>query len=187
MSVARVNIWGQFAGAVSWDTVSNTAAFEFNPAFLSKKWDIAPLKMPIAEALNGRSVFSFPHLNPLTYKGLPGMLADSLPDTYGNKIIDAWLAQQGRTSESFNPVERLCYTGKRGMGALEFEPVLKVTSDVSEALEVEHLLQLARMVLNQQTQMSGNLKTATSESLQQIISVASHLSTLSSAGRQKRM
>ncbi|HOB71710.1 MAG TPA: type II toxin-antitoxin system HipA family toxin, partial [bacterium] len=137
-----------------WNESSGSASFEFDRDFLRKGLDLSPLKMPIAEAENG-TVFSFPFLNPETFKGLPGLLADSLPDRFGNKVIDAWLAANGRTSESMNPIERLCYIGKRGMGALEFEPA--VMTEKSNPVEVEDLVKLAQEILSSRKDFEADL------------------------------
>ena len=144
-------------GAVLWDSDRGLASFEFEPSFLNKGLDPAPLAMPIDEARRGSAVFQFPGLARETFYGLPGMLADSLPDKYGNKIIDAWLARQGRTSESFSPVERLCYTGKRGMGALEFSPAIGDGANESVPVEVEELVRLAHLVIHERSQLDTSL------------------------------
>jgi serine/threonine-protein kinase HipA len=104
--------------------------------------------MPVGDAQRGKKVFSFPLLNPDTFKGLPGLLSDSLPDKFGNQIIDAWLAQQGKSSNDFNPVDRLCYIGKCGMGALEFEPASNGTVEKSNPIEIQELVKFAKEVLN---------------------------------------
>ncbi len=114
MTVAEVNLWGKTIGAVSWDDDQAIANFEYDPAFIESGREIAPLMMPLSD-----QIFSFPALARETFYGLPGLLADSLPDRFGNTLIDAWLARQGRNPGDFNSVERLCYTGIRGMGALE--------------------------------------------------------------------
>ena len=144
-------------GAVLWDSDRGLAFFEFEPSFLNKGLDLAPLTMPIDEARRGTSVFQFPGLAQETFYGLPGMLADSLPDRYGNKIIDAWLARQGRTPESFSPVERLCYTGRRGMGALEFSPVIGVGTNESVPVEVQELVRLAHLVIHERSRLNTSL------------------------------
>ena len=100
-------------------------------------------------------VYVFPDLPPKTFHGLPGLLADSLPDRFGNALIDAWLATQGRTSESFNAVERLCYTGARGMGALEFAPAIGPKPQQAKKIEIDALVKLASEVLSHRK----NLKT----------------------------
>lgn len=147
LTAAFINLWGKRVGAVAWDSQSAAASFEFEPSFLRTGWDIAPLTMPISRAA-GR-VFSFPELKNLsTFKGLPGLLADVLPDKFGNALINAWLAQQGRPPGDMNPVELLCFIGKRGMGALEFEPVEPRTADKSTKLEIDNLVTIADQMLS---------------------------------------
>jgi serine/threonine-protein kinase HipA len=125
MNTAFVTIWGELVGAVAWDEKTGVASFEYEPKFKKLNWDLSPLKMPIDGTKN---IFSFSELRKNkdsaldTFKGLPGLLADALPDKYGNQLINLWLSQQGRATESMNPVEMLCFMGSRGMGALEFEP-----------------------------------------------------------------
>jgi serine/threonine-protein kinase HipA len=154
--VAKVYLWNSLVGAVLWDPENDYARFEFDSEFLNRHLDIAPLRMPLDEILGGKRIFSFPELSKETYKGLPGLLADSLPDKFGNRLIDAWLARQGRDSDSFDPVERLCYTGKRGMGALEFEPAAHA-EDPSESIEVHNLVALAKEVLSERSDMKTNI------------------------------
>lgn len=153
---AYVELWDMRVGAVLWDSDRGLASFEFEPSFLNSGLDPAPLTMPIDEARRGRAVFEFPDLAYKTFYGLPGMLADSLPDKYGNNIINAWLARQGRTPESFSPVERLCYTGKRGMGALEFTPVIGDVANESVPVEVQELVRLAHKVIHERSQLDTN-------------------------------
>ena len=117
MTVAEVILWEKTIGAVSVDDVQGVASFEYDPAFVGSGRELAPLMMPLSD-----QIYSFPALARETFYGLPGLLADSLPDRFGNALIDAWLARQGRSPGDFNSVERLCYTGIRGMGALEFDP-----------------------------------------------------------------
>ena len=126
VDVASVSIWGMSAGAVAWDAGRGSASFEFEPSFLETGLDLSPLRMPAIQARQGRVVFSFPGLPRNTFMGLPGLLADSLPDNFGHMIIDQWIASRGRSSEDFSPVERLCYTGSRGMGALEFLSLIHI-------------------------------------------------------------
>ena len=144
-------------GAVLWDSDREVASFEFDPSFLNRGLDPAPLTMPIDEARRGPAIFEFQNLAHKTFYGLPGMLADSLPDKYGNNIINAWLARQGRTPESFSPVERLCYTGKRGMGALEFTPVIGDVTNESVPVEVQELVRLAHKVIHERSQLDTSL------------------------------
>ncbi|MEZ5504352.1 MAG: HipA N-terminal domain-containing protein [Halioglobus sp.] len=118
-TVAEVRLWGKTIGAVSLQDGEDVASFEYDAAFAQSGIQVAPIAMPLS-----RRVFRFPELASQTFLGLPGLLADSLPDRFGNALIDAWLASQGRPAHSFNAVERLCYTGERGMGALEFAPAI---------------------------------------------------------------
>lgn len=142
-SVAEVRLWGSRIGAVSLDEGAGVAAFAYEPAFIGSGIQPAPLMMPL-----GPDVFSFPALNPRTFHGLPGMLADALPDRYGNALINAWLATQGRTPETFNAIERLCYLGTRGMGALEFAPAQGPRFRSSREVNINTLVELASEVLS---------------------------------------
>lgn len=170
-TIAKVNIWNEMVGAVAWDEAKEYATFEFEESFLKKDLDLAPLKMPISEAKNGKRIFSFSNMNNETYKGLPGLLADSLPDRFGNRLIDVWLAQQGRSSESFNPVERLCYIGKRGMGALEFEPIINPFDETATQLELNDLVKLAKKILDEKFNFKTNLSKKNESSLLDILSI----------------
>jgi serine/threonine-protein kinase HipA len=152
MTDAKVFLWGSQIGAVSWVEDRQIGVFQYAPEFLQSRIELAPLMMPLSPY-----PFEFPALPSETFKGLPGLLADSLPDKFGNAVIDAWLASQGRTSESFNPVERLCYIGKRGMGGLEFEPSLAEGRSKSQAVEVSRLVELSNRVLNQRASLAGSL------------------------------
>jgi serine/threonine-protein kinase HipA len=156
ITTAFVKIWGETVGAVAWDENSGTASFEYDPKFIAQKIDLAPLKMPIANGLN--RIFSFPELrNSKTFKGLPGLLADVLPDDYGNQLLNRWLVQNGRPENSMNPVEMLCFIGTRGMGALEFEPSqLKVTKRAFD-IEVDELIQMSQKMLTKREAFETNL------------------------------
>jgi serine/threonine-protein kinase HipA len=158
VSIADVTIWNTKVGVILWDQLRNHGIFEYDKSFFKKGLDLSPLKMPISEAQKGRKVFSFPGLNPETFKGLPGLLADSLPDKFGNQVIDTWLAQQGKSGSDFNPVERLCYIGKRGMGALEFEPASTKTVEQSNPIEIQELVKFAKEVLDSRSDFKSNLE-----------------------------
>jgi serine/threonine-protein kinase HipA len=147
---ARVLLWGSVIGAVTWLEDREVGVFQYAPAFLSSGIQLAPLVMPL-----GEFPFEFPALARNTFKGLPGLLADSLPDKYGNAIIDAWLASQGRTVASFHPVERLCYVGSRGMGALEFEPATIGPPSSKREIEVSRLVDLANRILDERASLGG--------------------------------
>ncbi len=160
MKAAEVKIWGNLAGAVAWDESTGYAVFEYDPKFRQSGWDLAPLTMPIAGA---KSMFSFPELRKDknsqydTFKGLPGLLADSLPDRYGNQLIDLWLTQQGRPQGSMNPVEMLCFIGTRGIGALEFEPAVLKEYKRTFSVEIDGLVETAQKLLNQRKAFITNL------------------------------
>ena len=153
--IAKVQLWGRTIGAVSLEEGRNVAAFEYDSQFAGSGIQLSPLVMP----LSGQ-VHQFPELPRNTFHGLPGLLADSLPDKFGNALIDAWLATQGRSPESFSAVERLCYTGTRGMGALEFAPVLGPKQRKASKLEVDALVRLAGEVLTHRGQLQGHLHAA---------------------------
>lgn len=147
---ARVRLWGRDIGAVTWLDEKSRAIFQYVPAFVDSGIQVSPLTMPLQEA-----PYEFPALAPETFHGLPGLLADSLPDKYGNRLIDAWLASQGRSPGSMNPVERLCYTGSRGMGALEFKPTMKEAPSKAHKLEIDALVDLANRVLDERISLAG--------------------------------
>ena len=144
-------LWGRRIGAVSWDEARALGVFQYDPEFVGAGIEIAPLKMPVREA-----PYEFPALRKETFKGLPGMLADALPDKFGSRLIDAWLAETGRNAERFSPVDRLCYIGNRGIGALEFEPTVRKTTR-SKKLEVAQLAELANKVLDERENLAGRL------------------------------
>ncbi len=147
---ARVVLWGSTIGAVTWLEDREVGVFQYAPDFLHSGIQLAPLMMPL-----GENPFEFPALARNTFKGLPGLLADSLPDKFGNAVIDAWLASQGRTATSFHPVERLCYVGVRGMGALEFEPATLGPPTSTSKIEVAKLVGLANQILDKRSALGG--------------------------------
>lgn len=171
MVVAEVLLWGIRIGAVAWNEAANNAVFEFEADFLKQDLDVAPLKMPLSEARNGKRIFQFPSLNPETFQGLPGLLADSLPDKFGNRLIEEWLARQGRTVQSMNPIEKLCYIGSRGMGALEFKPAIASFKDRSETLQVNELVRLASDILHQRNSLETNFTSSNNTGVEDIIRV----------------
>lgn len=153
--IAEVRLWNRRIGAVSLAQPGGFADFEYDPDFAGSGIEVSPLTMPL-----GRRVYSFPELPVGTFHGLPGLLADSLPDRFGNALIDAWLAEQGRGPESFTAVERLCYTGDRGMGALEFVPALGPAQDESHRVEIDMLVELASQVLDRRRSIAGSIEGA---------------------------
>lgn len=164
MTVAAVELWGTRIGAVALTDSTGVAAFEYEPAFLASGIQLAPLTMPLEER-----VYSFPELPRRTFRGLPGLLADSLPDRFGNNLINAWLARQGRTPESFDAVERLCYTGQRGMGALEFKPAQGPSAETSKPIQISGLVTLASEILSRQQGLAASFQDPEQEQALQTI------------------
>jgi serine/threonine-protein kinase HipA len=156
-SVLKVKLWGKEVAAVAWDSEREIGVLEFFDSFVKEDLDIAPLTMPLNDLRRGERIFSFPVLRGKTFKGLPGLISDSLPDDYGNMVIDEWFANKGLTVD-INPLDRLCYIGKRGMGALEFEPANYDKSlDESSHIEIGELVALADEVLNRRESFQDNL------------------------------
>ncbi len=152
MSDAGVNLWGRRIGAVSLLDDRPAAVFQYEPEFARSAIQVAPLTMPLR-----RDPYSLPALSP-TFKRLPGLLVDSLPDKFGNALIDTWLASQGRPPQSADSVERLCYIGSRGMGALEFEPVQGPQRQPAQEIRIEALVRLASEVLSRREQFVSSVE-----------------------------
>lgn len=152
MTDAAVRLWGRDIGAVTWLADAGYGVFQYAPEFTDSAREVSPLVMPLADA-----PYAFPELPRPAFKGLPGLLADSLPDRYGNALIDAWLARQNRPAAAFNPVERLCYIGERGMGALEFRPAYRERGQASRPVEISALVELASAVLSLRSDVHGVL------------------------------
>jgi serine/threonine-protein kinase HipA len=174
VDVAEVKIWGELAGAVRWDEEQQLGYFQYDPKFLLKGWDLSPIKMPIE---NGSRIYSFPELRKGrgetedTFKGLPGLLSDALPDKYGNRLINIWLAQQGRPENSMNPVEKLCFIASRGMGALEFEPAQIKSSKNSFSLELDSLVEVAKKMLNKREDFLTNIGKDEEKAMMEILNI----------------
>jgi len=151
MTIAQVRLWGKSIGAVSWDGGAGLAHLEYEPDFIRSGIQVAPLTMPLSN-----QIYTFPALPGETFHGLPGLLADSLPDDFGNALINVWLANQGRSPESFDPVERLCYTGSRGMGALEYLPSRGPFTGKSESVDIKALVELASTILTNRNALHGS-------------------------------
>src|SRR5271170_6440891 len=142
VTVAAVTLWGSRIAAVSIDAGARYATFQYDPAFVRSGIQVAPIRMPLRVA-----PYTFPGLPQDTFRGLPGLLADSLPDRWGTALVNAWLASQGRAESSFDVVERLCYVGTRGVGALQFQPAHEPALAATTDLHVEALVRLAAEVL----------------------------------------
>ena len=173
VTLAYVNIWGQRAGVVMWNENTESAVFEYEPAFERLGLDLSPILMP----LSPHRPYQFTSISKETFMGLPGLLADALPDAYGKALLDRWLATIGRSFA--NPVERLCYQGKRSMGALEFEPAQDTFLEKETKIEINSLVEVAREALNQKTKLDTSLSQDRKEALVNIIKVGT------SAGGQR--
>ncbi|MET1260372.1 type II toxin-antitoxin system HipA family toxin [Flagellimonas sp. DF-77] len=160
VDVAEVHIWGTLVGAVRWDDSQKLGYFQYAPEFQDTGWELSPIKMPLDQ---GQRIFSFPELRKGrdetedTFKGLPGLLSDALPDKYGNRLIDTWLARQGRPANSMNPVEKLCFIGTRAMGALEFRPTQHKPATRTFPLVMDSLVEVAKKMLNERERFLTHL------------------------------
>lgn len=148
MITAQVWLWGRCIGAVSADGPDQVARFQYLPEFVGSGIELSPLTMPLSHR-----VYQFRQLDWASFHGLPGLLADSLPDKFGHALIDQWLAQQGRTAAEFGPIERLCYVGRRGMGALEFRPVRGPRQRKARPVAMDALVELASAILQKRQQL----------------------------------
>ncbi len=169
MTTATVRLWNTDIGYVSMNLGEQFGRFEYDPAFVDMGIALAPLIMPVGAG----HIYQFSDLHPRSFHGLPGLLADSLPDKYGNQLINAWLAQTGRKTENFNAVDRLCYIGRRGMGALEFEPSTPLSGDNSDKqLQIDELVELASMAFASKEALDTRLSNeASNEAILDILSV----------------
>ena len=174
VDVAEVKIWGELVGAVRWDAGKQLASFQYDKKFLTKGHDLSPIKMPNK---NGDRIYSFPELRKAkdeqtaTFKGLPGLLADALPDKYGNQLINVWLAQNGRPPNSMNPVEQLCFIGARGMGALEFKPTQLKADKQTFAIEIKSLVEVAQKMLSNREDFEENLHEDEQKAMSEILKI----------------
>ena len=170
ITTAYINIWNKRVGAIAWNENTGIATFEYQPSFFENEWDLSPLKMPVDGA--AKKIFSFSELRDvITFKGLPGLLADVLPDKYGSSLINVWLAQNGRPANSMNPVELLCFIGKRGMGALEFEPALPKVNNEATKIELNSLIHIAQEILSGKQHFNTNLSANESKALSDILKI----------------
>ena len=150
---AEVFLWGSKVGVLYKPADSNICQFEYDKNFLDSKIELSPFAMPLSS-----NVYEFRTLNDMTFRGLPGLFADSLPDRFGNAVINKWLAMKGRLPNSLNAIEMLCYVGKRGMGALEYIPAMDLYEDEKSNVDIESLSELAAKVLNDKSKISFNMK-----------------------------
>ncbi|MBG0758390.1 toxin HipA [Vibrio cidicii] len=154
MEVITITYQGDLVGAVSFDTEKGLGSFEYDPSFVKKGVELSPIKMPLSNR-----IYRFPELDFNTFKGLPGLIADSLPDDFGNAVLNAWVASQGRSPSDITPLQRLQYTGKRGMGALEYAPATKLQSlNASQQVEIQSLVSIAQEILDSRGNFEVELK-----------------------------
>lgn len=150
MIAAEVFLWNTRIGVVIQDSITDIPRFSYDEKFLKSRIEVSPIVMPLS-----KRIYQFPALNPASFHYLPGLLADSLPDKYGNKLIERYLTDLGRDLASFGPIERLCYTGKRGMGALEYVPD-KSMSVPDKSIDINSLVQLASDILTERATVHVN-------------------------------
>lgn len=163
----EVRLWNERLGVIAWNERRGVGEFEYDPAFLRRGLEVSPLTMPLRPG-----VFSFPeHAESGTFLGLPGMIADSLTEGFGNELLGNWLARRGLAFRDLTPVERLCYIGCRGMGALEYEPDSNLGGRHDFSLEVSELVDIAQQVLGQRKQACATLDPEVEESLSRLIHV----------------
>jgi len=156
-TVLKVTLWDKDVAALAWDEDREVGVLEFFDSFVSEGYDIAPLIMPMDDLRRGERIFSFPALSAKTFQGLPGLLADSLPDDYGNSVIDEWFSQKS-ISVQLSALDRLMYIGKRGMGALEYKPVIaEPILNESSKLEIAELVEMADSILNEREKFRADL------------------------------
>lgn len=154
MEVTTITYQDDVVGAVSFDTEKGLGSFEYDPGFIKKGVELSPIKMPLSNR-----IYSFPELDFNTFKGLPGLIVDSLPDDFGNAVLNAWVAGQGRSPDDITPLQRLQYTGKRGMGALEYAPATKLRSlNASQQVEIQSLVSIAQEILDSRGDFEVELK-----------------------------
>lgn len=169
MEVITIRYQDDVVGAVSFDTEKGLGSFEYDPGFIKKSVELSPIKMPLSNR-----IYSFPELDFNTFKGLPGLIADSLPDDFGNAVLNAWVAGQGRSPGDITPLQRLQYTGKRGMGALEYAPATQLRSlNASQQVEIQSLVSIAQEILDSRRNFEVELKQNGQDDREAMISLLS--------------
>lgn len=169
MEVINVRFKQHEVGAVSFDTQTGLGAFEYAPSFIKTGIELSPLKMPLAQG-----IYSFPELDFNTFKGLPGLVADSLPDDFGNAVLNAWVAMRGKSPNDITPLQRLQYTGARCMGALEYAPATQIKSlNASQQVDIDSLLSIAQAILNTRNDFSVELSKNNADDLEAMLALLS--------------
>lgn len=175
VTLAEIYIWDKLVGYVNWNEQTGTAGFEYEPEFVATGLELSPLMMPLISG----AIYEFTSNKGDTFMGLPGLLADALPDAYGRALLNSWLASQGRAEGEANPVERLCYQGSRSMGALEFRPMKDIALEQSSPVEIEELIKVAAMATNDKDVFQEHLDDDVKRAVMNIIRVGT------SAGGQR--
>lgn len=147
-NVVKVKLWGMDVGYLSWDKKAGVAVFEYDPSFIEQRLDIAPLTMSIDSPRSHKQLPWIGDKDKL-YQGLPPMIADSLPDKWGNSLFKAWLRDNNIPTKKTNPVDHLSFIGSRAMGALEYEPAQKFGDSSVFSVDVQRLYEFAKQVLNE--------------------------------------
>jgi len=169
MDVIKVKYKEYDVGALSFNTNTQMGAFEYFPGFIKTGIELSPIKMPLA-----KKIYSFPEIDRNTFKGLPGLIADSLPDDFGNTVMNAWIASQGKSTSDITPLQRLQYTGMRGMGALTYSPATKRKNlNASKPIHIESLIAIAQEVLDKREQFNVNLSNQGQEDKEAMMSLMS--------------
>ncbi len=150
-TIAEIYLWGTRVGIIHQDLDKAYASFEYDESFLNSNIQISPIMMPLSNI-----IYEFPTLSGEPFFGMPGLVVDSLPDTFGNKVIEQWLSSQGKSMSDFTAIDRLCYTGKRGMGALEYVPASKEIGDINENINVSEMVKFASDILNKRKSITIN-------------------------------
>ncbi len=165
MDTIAVNMWGRRLGALTWDSNRSLGRFAYDPGFVKTGLEVAPLTMPL-----GGKTYAFPaHVRTKSFMGLPGLIADCLPEKFGNAVLAAKLGKLGRQLDEVTPIERLCYLGTRGMGALEFGPDMETRPNDSEVpVVVEELVAMAEKILKQRSAITTTLENGNLDTLIQI-------------------
>lgn len=150
-TTAEIYLWGTRIGIIHQPLERPYASFEYDENFLESGIELSPIKMPLSSV-----IYEFPALAGESFWGLPGLVTDSLPDDFGNKVIEQWLVSHGRTLADFTAIDRLCYTGKRGMGALEYVPASTDIKDINESINVSEMVRFASDILSRRESVTLN-------------------------------
>lgn len=161
-SVIDVHAWGHWVGRLAQNPASGYYAFAYTPQWRDAGIELAPLHMPLSAA-----PYEFPLLPEATFSRLPALIADALPDRFGNAVVDAWMAERGVDRSQVTPLDRLAYAGSRGMGALTFEPADGPGDEAPPIVQVADLVVAARATVNG----DGSTQEGLADALRQLIQV----------------